>query len=374
MREEIDRILRMVEDGKLDREQAAAMIAALTHGEQPRESSRARRNQRRRHHHSRHQHRHRHHSRPGNGADDLEKVLESLGDDLQRAVDVGSRTLRKALEFSRSLGPESWVNETNSALLSKAELPAGDDFRCANNSITVSQLRGLTLHSAEFCDNELNAAQVAAVEIREGSFNGQQLQGASLRDVLIEDSHVTGNRSNGASLSGITLARSRLATNTINGAQIRELGLSASSLENSTINGAKLKTLILKADSHVRGLHVNGVMGRNWLMESAVMDEVTFSAMKIDGLVLRNAGLERCTFENRDWPARLERQDLGTMRDVELEQALLRDCRFYECRFSNTRFKGFKASGLTFEGVDFSGLTITSPDALKALSAETRVA
>jgi uncharacterized protein YjbI with pentapeptide repeats len=378
MREEIDRILRMVEDGKLDREQAAAMIAAVSGGarsESDQHDPRRRARGERQRHRGRHSnHRHRHHNRRRSNGDDLDTVLEGLGEDLQRAVETGSKTLRKALQFSRSLGLESWVNDSNSVLLSKTELPAGSDFRCENNAITVSQLRGLVLEGAEFCDNEFNAAQISGIEIREGSFNGQQWQGASIRDVLIEDSHFTNNQSNGASLSGVTLARSRVSDCAINGAQIKELGLSASSMENTKINGAKLKALILNTDTHVRGLNVNGVMGRNLLFEGAVLDQVTFSALKIDGLLLKNSGLEQCAFEYRDWAERLERQDLGRMRDVEFEQTLLSNCHFRECRFEGTRFRGFKANGLDFQGVDFSGLTIDSLDAFKALAEDARVA
>ena len=375
MREEIDRILRMVEAGKLDRDQAAAMIAALSPDARSASDRRNRRQDaRQKQHRRRGRHHGRHHHRRQNDAEDLDTVLEGLGEDLQRAVDAGSKTLRKALKFSRSLGLEPWVNDTNSVLLSKTELPAGSDFRCENNTITVSQLRGLLLDGAEFCDNEFNAAQISGIEIREGSFNGQQWQGASLRDVLIEDSHFTNNQSNGASLAGVTLAKSRVCGITINGAQVRELGLSASSLENTRINGAKLKAVILNSDTHVRDLSVNGVMGRNWLFEGAVLDQVSFSALKVDGLLLRNSGFEQCCFENRDWTERLERQDLGTMRDVEFEQTLLNNCRFQECRFDGTRFCGFKASNLVFEGVDFAGLTVDSLDAFKSLAEASRVA
>ena len=140
------------------------------------------------------------------------------------------------------------------------------------------------------------------------------------------------------------------------------------------LNGVTLKTVVINSDSHIKGLSLNGVLGRDWLMDGAVICDSSISGMRVDGLALRNSGLDNVSFSIRDYLPRLERRALGLMRDVEFKRVVLKHCKFEDCSFDGTRFEGFDAANLTFSGVDFRGLVISSADALQRLAGERRVA
>ncbi len=357
--DELDRILKMVEDGVLDRAQAAELIAALDRpaGESATDAPRhedtdAKRRRGPRGRHRRHRRRHRDQS-----ADGIERAIDELGEELQDAIDLGARTLKRSVMQSVRL--ESWIDDSNRAAFSRTESPEGEDFTCNDNSFTVSQLRNVVLRHASFCSNELNAAAIGDLEVTDGSFNGQHLRGSSLRQVLAENSAIVANQLNGAQLTSLTLADARLEANSFNGAQIRDLGIAQSSIEESRFNAAKLKHLVLRADTRVKSLDVNGVAGRDWLMDAALLDDVDLNGLRIDGLALRNCGLERCSIRTEDWARRFERRDLLLVRDLQLDHVVMSDCHFVDCRFDRTTIREVKLSGLTFEGVDFSGMQLS---------------
>jgi uncharacterized protein YjbI with pentapeptide repeats len=140
------------------------------------------------------------------------------------------------------------------------------------------------------------------------------------------------------------------------------------------LNGVTLKTVVMNTDSHVKGLALNGVLGRNWMLEGAVIADTSLSGMRVDGLALRNSGLDNVRFSIRDYAPRLDRRAFGLMRDVEFKRVVLKHCTFEDCSFDGTRFEGFDAADLTFEGVDFRGLVISSAEELQRLAGERRVA
>ncbi|MCX7065771.1 MAG: pentapeptide repeat-containing protein [Proteobacteria bacterium] len=357
MREEIDRVLQMVKDGTLTPQQATEMIGALreavgeaepasTSGAEPApdaapESERSR-------HGSRHR---RHRWRHGRGGD-FERVFDHLGDDIEKAMGAGAR----------------------SAVFSRADAPTGQDFVCEDNELAVSHLRDLRLNRSTFSHNELNAASMQDMELNDSRATGQRLRGSSIKGALIENGELLDNEFNGVGIVNLTVSRGRLTGSHFNGAQVRDFGISASSVEGSRLNGTKLKTIVIRSDSVVKGLDLNGVLGRNWLCEDAVISETQFIGVRVDGLVLKHSGLERVVFKTTNWTERLENHSLGLMRDLELQRVILKDCRFEDCRFDGTHFEGFDASDLTFRGVDFTGRVIKTADEFARLAQARNVA
>ena len=395
MRAEIDRVLAMVKDGTLTPEQATEMIAALREvvvgtpaqgGESaarsetaaprieaesearprnseapPRESESPRRDRRHR------RHWHRHHS-------DFDRVFDHLGDDIERAMGAGARTLRWALKSGLQLKGSQWGAQSNSTVLSRADAPSGRDFVCEDNELAVSSLKDLRLNRSTFSHNELNAASMQDVELTDSRVTGQRLRGSSIKGALVEGGELTDNEYNGVAVVNLTVGQGRLTGSHFNGAQLRDFGISASAVEGARVNGSKLKTVVVRSDSIVKGLALNGVLGRNWLCEDSVISETRFRGVRVDGLVLKHSGLERVVFKTTDWTERLEHNSLGLMRDVELQRVILKDCTFEDCRFDGTRLQGFDAADLTFRGVDFSGLVIKTTDEFARLAQARNVA
>jgi uncharacterized protein YjbI with pentapeptide repeats len=412
MRDEVERILKMVEEGVLTSAQASDMIAALSAGveqaatgsqeaptgaqqalrgaQQPRtdtqkgtqsegepngaqhragEQDSQEPGGRRR----RHQRRGRGGSRRRRGAEaSLEGMIEDIGEEIQHAVDLGTKAVRRAIKDTVS--PEGWGDTSNAATFAKAEEPSGEDFRCEGNQLTLAQLRGLRLHRSEFCNNELNAAGVAELDVSDGAFNDNTLRGSSLNRALIEQSVVASNQFNGVALSRLTLAGSRLEQTIFNGVQIKELALAESIVRGCRLNGVKLKSVVFKADTHLHDVAFKGVMGRHWLCEGANLANVAFTGLRIDGLSLEHAGLENCSMKTQDWSGPFERGDLLLVRKLKLERVVLRDCHFVDCTLDDTTLHNFHAEGLHFEAVDFTGMTISSAAELAALAGSRDVA
>lgn len=361
MQAEIERVLELVKAGTLTAEQGAAMIAAL------REDGPAATGDAGDAHHGRrgHRWRHRHHRRHGV---DVEDVIERVGGDVERAIDAGTRSLRRVLE---STFGERTFDDANSAVLSRTETPAGSDFVFENNRLAVSHLRGLVLTRSTFAGNELNAASIDDVELTDARMTGLSLRGASLRGALIERGEVVDTELNGARLTGLTVADGRLASTSFNGSQVRDLGISRSRVEGGRISGSKLKTLVISADSHVQDLALSGVLGRDWLLDGAVLAATRFSGQRIDGLGIKRSGFDDVVFRTQRGGDLRASDRLGLVRDVVFERVILKRCRFVDCRFDGARFEGFEAADLEFVGVDFGNERIASAAAFAHLAGQT---
>ena len=376
MNAEIDRVLAMVKDGTLTPEQATEMIAALREAagadrdapkDSPAEDNRPHAES------SRSERRHRRHRRHGHGRG-FERVFDDLGNDIERAMGAGARTLRWALKSGLQLKGSAWGDDSNSAVLSRADAPTGHDFVCEANELAVSNLKDLRLNRSTFSHNELNAASMQDIELNDSRVTGQRLRGSSLKGALIENGELADNEFNGAGVVGLTVGKGRLTGCHFNGTQVRDLGISASPMENCRFNGTKLKTVVIRSDSIVKGLSLNGVLGRNWLFEDAVVADTQISGLRVDGLVLKGSGLERVTFKKTDWSEGLDPSSLGLLRDVELQRVILKDCRFEDCRFDGTRLEGFDAANLTFKHVDFTNLVIKTAEDFARLAGARSVA
>ena len=363
MQDEMARILELVSTGTLTPDQAAELIRAL--GEAPRASTEPPPNEPR---HRRDERRHRRHRHRSWGA---HSNHEHVSEDIQRAVDFGTRTLRAALKSGFGWS-SAWSGTTNSAIFSRTEPPSGQDYTCEHNQLAVSHLRGLRLDASTFSHNELDAAGLEDVELVQSTFTGQRLRGSSLRGALLEHSQMRDNELNGARLSRLTVGHGRVDANVLNGSQLRDVGVSASVMEDCRLDGARIKTWVINQDSHLKNLRLSGVLGRNWLFEGAVISNTSISGQRVDGLVLKRAGLEDVVTRVSDMTARMT--STGLVRDLTLERVVLKRCSFVDCVFDGTRFEGFDAADLEFDGVDFRGLVITSADELARLAADRQVA
>ena len=378
MNDEIDRILSMVKDGTLTPEQATEMIGALreasrANSQEPQPDSAPREEAASTSRSDRGQgHRHRHRRRHGHRG--FERVFDDLGDDIERAMGAGARTLRWALKSGLHLKGSVWGDDTNSAVLSRADSPVGHDFVCEANDLAVSHLRDLRLNRSTFSRNELNAASMQDIELNDSRVTGQRLRGSSIKGALIENGELADNDFNGAGVVSLTVGKGHLNGSKFNGTQIRDLGISASGVENCRFNGTKLKTVVVRTESIVKALSLNGVLGRNWLFEDAVVADTHISGLRVDGLVLKSSGLERVTFKKTEWSEHMDPSALGLIRDVEMQRVILKDCRFEDCRFDGTRLEGFDASNLTFKNVDFSNLVIKTAEDFARLAGERHVA
>jgi len=413
MRDEIERVLEMVKSGALTATQGAELIAALrdtpTAAPEPpkpsasaaasaasssSEPSRAEPPQskrddeddwrgpfgwhdagRRRHRGHRERHRHR--------GGDFGDVFGHLGDDIERAVGVGAKTLKWALRSGLNLGGASWEGESNNSILSRAEPPTGEGYTCTNNHLAVSHVSRLKLMRSTFSGNELNAASIQDIELVDASMTGSRLQGSSIKGALLEHSQLSDTHLNGARLSQLTLGRATMSNCRFNGAQVRDFGVSGSSVEQCRMNGTKLKDCVIREDSRIKDLEISGILGRNWLIENTVLADSKLAGIRVDGLIAKHSGFDGVRFSRSSWirdgrvhvdTDPFDASSLVLMRDVTFERVILKRCTFEDCRFDGTRFEGFEAADLTFRDVDFSGQTITSLEALKRLAEERDVA
>lgn len=385
MREEINRILKLVEAGELTGDQAAQMIEAITRAaaanpqaEQawPPERPRSREDRERRHHGGRHR-RHGQHRR-GQGRH-RRRGFEDLGDlgiDIEAAVNFGADAMRRAWGDAMRGGSASGWGASNSVMFSKCDAPKGKDFRVEDNQLVVSQVLDLHLDGSEFRDNQLNAAGIRGADLRGTEFAGNGLRGSSLKEVHAEGSRISANQLNGVQIAKFTLANSAFRRNSINASQFKDLGLAEARIRSSQFNAVRLRSVMLKGETSVKTVEFSAVRGRDWVLDAARLDGCAFKGISATGLIVTRARLTNCTFM-ADWAGSVEASMMGRgmdshspghIRDLTLENIELEDCDFVDCRFDRTAIRGVKAKGLRFENVDFSGLTITSKDQLTALA------
>ena len=369
MREEVNRILRLVEDGKLDGDQASAMIDALDQAErraqrEPHRPARsgAGRGRRRRHRHG--------------GA--FEGLFDELGVDIGRAVEDAVRGVREAASLSGVFADagDAWVDDTNSATLAKVEQPTGEDYKAEGNRFVVSELARLRLTQAEFCGNKMHAAALQDVEVSNGSLNDNALSGSSFTRASLTASEITGNRLNGASMSRLAIGSSVFKGNRINAARIRELDLQSSEVRSTTVNGTKLKNITLTDGTTLTDVKISGVVGDNWTLIASAWSGVKVLAARVSGLTANRANLTDCAFTGRpghataagSFSADASREATTRIRDLALNNVNLRDCEFADCKLDGTSITDVDAEGLRFVDVDFTGMVIDSVDQLKALA------
>ena len=360
MQDEVKRILKLLEDGVLNGEQAQTMIGVLDDAERRAEHGRR----------AGGHHRHRH--RPG-----FEKLFEGLGADVERAVEGAVGSVLGAL---RGLADEDWLDESNDATFANAEQPVGEQYDMRDNRIVVSRLAGLRLNKAAFCGNEMYASALTELDLNNTSFNGNALRGSSLKRGNVEGGAVTGNRIDGSQLAGLQLRDSSLLENAFKGAQVRALDLSGAEMRKCSLKGAKLKNVVLKNGVSLADARLSGIVGSDWTLDDSRWTHVRLKGVVVTRLVAKQANLEHCTFRHGDGlrgevagDAASVRVDaeVGVMRDLTLASVTMRGCEFVHCKFDGTVIENIElAENLRFEHVDFSGRTIDDLHELKALAVD----
>ncbi len=380
MREEINRILKLVEAGELTGDQAAQMIEAITgaaeasaHAGQPWPGEpRRHRDGRERHGNSnrRHGHRRREHGRH------RRRGFEDLGIDIEAAVNFGADAMRRAWGDAMRGGSSGAWGASNSVMFSRCDDPEGEDFRIEDNQLVVSQVMDLRMDGSEFCANQLNAAGIRAADLRGTEFNDNGLRGSSLKEVRAEGSRILANQLNGVQIAKFTLADSAFRRNSINASQFKDLGMADARVRSSQFNAVRLRSVMLKGETNVKTAEFSAVRGRDWVLEAARLDGVKLKGISATGLIVTGVRLTDCTWM-ANWAGSVEASMMGRgidsrspghIRDLTLEDIELADCEFVDCRFDRTAIRGVKAKGLRFDDVDFSGLTITSAEQFAALA------
>ena len=108
---------------------------------------------------------------------------DHLAKDIERAVDIGTRTLRSV--FGSGFGRGGFSGDTtNSTVLSRAIAPTGSDFKCEGNHFAVCNVNGIRLTRSTFSNNHVNAADVADIDLSDSTFIEQHVNGSSLRQVF----------------------------------------------------------------------------------------------------------------------------------------------------------------------------------------------
>ena len=384
MREEINRILKLVEAGELTGDQAAQMIDAITgvagasaHGGQPspREPRPHTGEQRRRHRSGHGRHGQRRRDRGGHRRRGFED-LGDLGIDIEAAVNFGADAMRRAWGDAMRGGTASGWGASNSVMFSKCDAPEGKDYRLEDNQLVVSQVLDLRLDGSEFRGNQLNAAGIRSAYLRGTEFADNGLRGSSLKEVRAEGSRVLANQLNGVQIAKFTLADAAFRRNSMNATQVKDLGLADARIRSSQFNAARLRSVMLKGETSVKTCEFSAVRGRDWVLDAARLDEVRFKGISATGLIVTRTRLANCTWM-ANWAESMEASMMargldagapGHIRDLTLEEVELADCEFVDCRFDRTAIRGVKAKGLRFDDVDFSGLTITSTDQFAGLA------
>ncbi len=313
VRDEIERILAMQERGELTREETASRLEALARQASSRE-----------------------------GSDDLRRSFGDIGRDIQNVLERASKTLGAALRT------EEWVNERNSATLSRAEPPVGENFRCHGNRLHLVRVTGLRLSESEFTDNDLQAGALEQLECSQAVFARNALRASYLDRVRIDDGEFSDNQCNAVRLADWQLASSRVTT--------------------SRLNGVQLTALVLRNGAAMEGLALNGVAGKNWVLDDTTLSAVTLTGLQVGGFTCLGTRLAGCVLRHADWVRGLDRRDLFRVRGLRIERSDLENCEFVDCRFAGTTFVNVHASDLVFRNVDFSGQTVASSEELERLA------
>ena len=346
------RILKLLEDGVLDGEQAQTIIGVLDDAE--RRAERGRRDGSHRH-------------RPG-----FEKPFEGLGADIERAVENAVGSVLGALG---GLAGEDWLNESNDATFANADQPVGEHYDMRDNRIVVSRLAGLRLNKAEFRGNEMHASALTELDMNDTSFNGNAFRGSSLKRGTVAGGAVTDNRIYGSQLAVLELRDSSAVENTLTGARIRALEMSGAKMRHCSLMATKLKNVALINGTSLADIKLSGIVGSDWTLDDSRWTDVRLQGAVVTRLVARQANLEHCNFRNGDG-ARGEvaggpAAAAGVMRDLTLARVTMRGCEFAHCTFDGTVIENIElAENLRFERVDFSGRTIGALHELEALAVD----
>jgi len=378
MKSEILEILRMQEEGKLTREQAAELLSALA--DQAREKGGA----------------------PGNGGGTQGTPSEGApgpqgegpggGGEKKSCGSAGARgsaatataaihdIVDAAIGMGVTVGRAAtvWGGEVvnmvhrddgaNSITLSSVTPPTGANFSFRNNTVNVSKVGPLTLNMAEFCGNSFNASKVANITVTGGRFSQCNISGSSLNHVTIEGPSATdGTESPAVGIRGCTVNASKLV-------RVRLLGESA--LEGCIFQASAVKELELRDHTLIKDSRVNDSVIASAAFERVRGSTVIFNRSTVNALLVRDIVLDRVTLgAARVMDFKLTggawtnvcfvRESTSVLQESTFDNCTLADCTFIGCTFRRTTLRNLKLTGISVRNVDFTGLTLETDEAFR---------
>ncbi|MGN6371052.1 MAG: pentapeptide repeat-containing protein [Phycisphaerae bacterium] len=301
MKDHILKILEMQEEGKLTREQAAELLAALADGAREKKEQ------------------------YNTGAPRPEGeggVCGCGGGAAGGAPGAFKEFVEKVTEVGASVGRSAtvWGGEVmnavhreeggNSVTLSKMEAPTvgggGEGSVFTGNVLSMSKMGRVELTRGELARNVFTASKFSRVEITDGKFVQSDVNGSALTEIA-----VTGSVVRAVVFTGVKCARWRLEGN--------------SALDGCTVQASSLKGITFGGGS-LRGVVMTGCSISDLTVKQTTVSGGKWSDCKVDGLLLEN-----CELEN---------------------------CQFVGCVMRGTRIVGVKASGRVVRNLDLSGKVI----------------
>ena len=316
-----------------------------------------------------------------------------LGEDLcetfRAAFKVGAEAWRESWRGTAANGPDvaaasgeftargrgrskewstRWLNDSNRVVMSSVVVPEGDQFRCENNEISVSGITDLLFNVAEFNGNRLRAASLNALTLEDGIFRNQQVNGSSLRRIHLQRGMLRDNQFNGSGVARLTLRNGQLSDSVCNGAHLRGMEIVDSALSGLRITGGHLRDTAVLAGSRVDDLRIKAATLHGLCCDASVINDLSFSFIKVRGLVVRDSRLAQVRLHNVVRNGERNRPGSAAVRDLQVLNSKLRDVDFVDCNFDGACIRDCDVQGLTFEGVDFGSHMIVGNRMLEAFA------
>ena len=378
MKAAILKILQLQDEGKITKEQAAELLAALA--DQAREKDGAAGTA----------------SAPSEGAPGPRgdstcgtqggfNATAALHDMVDAAIGVGATVGRAATVLGGELVNMVHRDEGgNSVTLSKVDAPAGDAYTFRGNTFNVSKVSHLVFNKSQVTDNSVNASKVAHLSITNGRFNQCTIAGSSLSHVTIEgtatDALAPQGGAEGAAAGARWVPPTGLQAVTFNATKFTRVMLAGGSgLEATAFQAAAVKEWSLTEGSAIRNSKFNDSSVSDVTLQRASLENVTVERSALQVLALRDVTLDNTvisaarghmiTLAGGAWKnVRIGRQMPGkecVLEESRFENCTLTDCEFSGCTFRRTTLRGLTLAGKTVRNVDFTGMVIESEEAFR---------
>ncbi len=408
MKTEILEILQMQNEGKLTREQAAELLAALA--DQAREKAGA--------------------ADPGGTGPDQENThaapaAGAPGPRTATCNEAGNATgsnswtsgsRRNATSGTASATIHEWVDAAigmgttvgraasvwggqlagmvhrddgaNSISLSKVDPPAGAAFSFRNNVINMSKVSGLELNNAEFTSNSLNASRLTQLALTAARFSQCNINGSSLHQLTI-DGPAQAPAAPASAPGATEPPAAGIRACTFSASKFHRVRLSGGSImDTCVIQAAAIKDAALLEHALLKDSRISDTALAGLKIERATCRTVNFERVASNALHLRDITLDRVTFSSSRliesaiaggaWTNVKIRRDSAIpgnaliatgqpslVQESFFDNCTLTDCDFAGCTFRRTTLRNLTLTGITVRNIDFTGLTLDTQDAFR---------
>lgn len=381
MKAAILKILQLQEEGVINQEQAAELLAALADqarekdgaagtGSAPSEGAPGPRGD----------------SPPGPAACGTGggfNATATLHDMVDAAIGVGATVGRAATVLGGELVHMVHRDEGgNTVTLSKVDGPSGDAYTFRGNTFNVSKVSHMVFNQAQVTDNAVNASKVAHLLITRGRFSQCTVAGSSISHVTIEGTATDALAPQvGAGEAGARwVPPTGLQAVTFNATKFSRVSLAGGSVvESTTFQAAAVKQWSLTEGAAIRNSKFNDSSISEVTLQQASLQNVTVERSALQVVSLRGVTLENTvisatrghsiTLAGGAWKGvRIGRQMGGKeswLEEARFENCTLTDCEFTGCTFRRTTLRGVTLAGKTVRNVDFTGMVIESEEAFR---------